>query len=96
MKKKTAEDGWRGFLKLCTKVRGIGEWESFFDLFLTFEEKENLAVRYLLVKALLEGKKTQRDIAQDINVSISKITRGSNALKRIDHTLKEFLETQMV
>jgi TrpR family transcriptional regulator, trp operon repressor len=95
MKKQEMEDGWWRFLKLCTQVKTVDRWQSFFDLFLTIEEKENLAMRYLLVKALLEGKKTQREIAKELKISISKITRGSNALKEIDDPLREFLKKAM-
>lgn len=54
-----------------------------FDLFFTEEEKEALATRALIIDALLEAKQTQRDIAETLKVSISKITRGSNMLKRM-------------
>lgn len=69
--------------------------EELFDLFFTLEEKELLASRYVIIKALLEGKLTQREIAGSCHVSISQITRGSNALKIIDPKLKIFLESQI-
>ena len=89
------EEGWWPLLKLCSKVGTPERFAEFFDLFLTIEEKENLAQRYLLVKALLEEKETQREISARVHLSISKITRGSNALKIISSDLKEFLKTQM-
>lgn len=92
MKLKSDEDGWQGFLVLCSKIKSPEEFKRFFDLFLTIEEKETIGRRFLIVKALQEGKLTQREIAEYFGVSISQITRGSNALKIIDPPLKEMLQ----
>lgn len=86
-----SEDGWNPFLELLTKVGQPEKMKLLMDLFLTIEEKETIASRYLIVKALLEGKLTQREISDQFGVSISQITRGSNALKIIDAELKSFL-----
>jgi TrpR family trp operon transcriptional repressor len=88
----SAGDGWRGFIKLCAQVKSEEELKELFDLFFTLEEKEVLAGRYAIVKTLLEEKLTQREIAEKMNVSISKITRGSNALKIISNKLREALK----
>ena len=90
--KKNEEDGWRGFLKLCHQPKSLKQLEELFNLLLTIEEKENLAMRYLLVKELLAKKKTQREIAETLGISISKLTRGSNALKIISSNLRRYLE----
>ena len=66
-----------------------------FDLLLTPEEKESLALRCLIIEELLKQKKTQRDIAKDLQVSIAKITRGSNELKRMPDKLIAFLKEQV-
>lgn len=92
MSQKQDEEGWWGFLTLCSKIKSPEEFKRFFDLFLTIEEKETLARRFLIIKALQEGKMTQREIAEHFGVSISQITRGSNALKIIDPSLKKALE----
>jgi len=60
-------------------------------LFFTIEEKETLSSRYLIIKALLQGDETQREIADIHKVSIAQITRGSNALKLISPELKTLL-----
>jgi TrpR family trp operon transcriptional repressor len=88
---KQDKDGWAGFLALCSKFHSPEEFRRLFDLFLTIEEKETIGRRFLIVKALHESKLTQREIAIDCNVSISQITRGSNALKIIDPALKNDL-----
>jgi len=89
---KDTKDGWWRFLELCSHLKTPQDLSEFFKLFLTLEEKEDLAKRYMIVKALLEEKMTQREIAEVIGVSISKITRGSNELKTISSNLREFLE----
>lgn len=91
----TIEDGWRGFIKLCASSVEEGKLEELFELFLTLEEKDALALRFLLIKDLLEGDRSQREISQGRKISISKITRGSNALKMIKPSFKEFLRNAM-
>ncbi|NGX37071.1 MAG: Trp operon repressor [Chlamydiae bacterium] len=91
MSQKSKEDGWQGFLEICSKIHLAEEFGRFLDLFLTIEEKELLASRYIIIKALLEGQLTQREISETYKVSIAQITRGSNALKVIEPALKEFL-----
>ena len=50
-----------------------------------------METRCLIIKALLEKKAPQRQIAEELNVSIAKITRGSNELKR-KHQVKLYLQ----
>lgn len=83
MKKTTQNKGWRYFLKLCLNAGNEKKLEELLDLLLTLEEKSDLNNRCLIIKTLLENKMTQREIAETFHVSISKITRGSNALKII-------------
>ena len=89
------EDGWRGFKELCRSAVREDRLEPLLELFLTMEEREDLALRFQLIKALLEGNHPQREIAKELQVSISKITRGSNALKIIKPNFREFLQAQM-
>jgi TrpR family transcriptional regulator, trp operon repressor len=95
MKKRSADEGWQGFLQLCSSVKTPEELERFFDLFLSIEEKEGLAARFLIVKAFMKGELTQREMAKTYKVSIAQITRGSNALKIIEPKLRKFLESQL-
>lgn len=87
--------GWDTFLALCSKLQSKKELDRFFDLFLTIEEKNLLSSRTLIIKELLEDKLTQREIAKIHQVSIAQITRGSNALKRMDPATKKFLQTTL-
>lgn len=93
MKKESIESEWQRFLKLCSTLKNPEEFGRFFNLFLTLEEKEDLTTRFVIVKALLEKKMTQRKIAETYGVSIAKITRGSNALKITDENLKRLIRS---
>lgn len=95
MKKEPLEDGWHSFLKLCAKIDNLDLLDAFFELFLTIEERETLASRMLIIRDLVEKRKTQREIAEEHRVSISQITRGSNALKTIGPKLEKFLEKSL-
>ena len=81
----------KSFIHLCLKAKNANQLEKLFDCFLTIEERESIADRYTIVKALLENKLTQREIAKKYDVSIAKITRGSNQLKSLDDDVMEFL-----
>lgn len=95
MAQKNLEDGWSDFLELCSKIKTPEAFNCFFSLFLTFEERETMGSRFLIIKALLEGQLTQREIAETYKVSIAQITRGSNALKIMDPEFKKFLEKKL-
>ncbi len=83
--------GWREFLQLCKEANSIDILEKLLRLHLTQEEQEAVAMRCLIVRELLKEDKTQRVIGKTLQVSIAKITRGSNSLKLIDSELKTFL-----
>ena len=87
----TTRPGWQAFLKLCAEVNHTDDLDHLFKLFFTYEEQDAISGRYLIVKALLEKKQTQRQMAQELNVSIAKITRGSNELKGVDPDFKQRL-----
>lgn len=86
------DEGWKMFLDLCLKTKKSSRLEELLSLFLTIEEKEHLSSRMQIIKALLDEKLSQREISDEMKVSISQITRGSNALKVISNDLLKFLE----
>lgn len=86
------EEGWKMFLDLCLRTKKSSRLGELFSLFLTIEEKEHLSSRMQIIKALLSEKLSQREISDEMKVSISQITRGSNALKIISDDLLKFLE----
>ena len=88
---KTDGYGWKGFVRLCKKLQSDKQFNLCFDMFLTHEEREAVAKRFDVVKALLKSGKPQREIAKELGTSIAKITRGSNYLKTIEEKYKKFL-----
>ncbi len=83
---------WKMFLELCIKTEDTSRLEELFNLFFTIEEKEHLSSRMRIIKALLDQKLSQREISEKMQVSISQITRGSNALKTINNDFLKFIE----
>lgn len=86
------DKGWPAFLSICQKVNSSDQLNALFNLLFTLEEKSQLALRVELLKALLVGKETQREIAKTLKISIAKITRGSNALKITGSDIKALLK----
>jgi len=64
--------------------------EDFLRCLLTPPEIADIAGRWALVKELRK-KKTQREIAKDLGVSLCKITRGSRELKKTDSAFAKML-----
>lgn len=88
---KTA-DGWQQLLTWCEKVNNTEQLSSLLELLLTHDEKVDISKRCLIIRELLANEQNQREIAKNLNVSIAKITRGSNELKRMDAKLLEFIK----
>lgn len=86
---------WQSFIRLCRQSDDPALLEELFRFFFTHEERENLSARFQLIQALLQGELTQREIASRYNISIAKITRGSNALKTVSPALKQYLLDEM-
>lgn len=91
-----SQNGWQLFLKLCQSAKDEKILSELMTLFLTPEEQESLKTRCLIIQALLEHKSPQRQISEDLKVSIAKITRGSNELKRISPELLNFLRKYLL
>lgn len=89
--KELSKAGWRGFFKLCQTIKDPAQLQEFFEIFLAQEEIEMLSARFWIIRALLKGDLTQREIAKKYGVSIAQITRGSNALKSISPKLRRAL-----
>ncbi len=85
---------WAQFLSL-TETLNITELDLWFDILLTPGEKDDIKNRLEILKSLLAEECPQRELAEKLNVSISKITRGSNALKRMSHAKKEWLKESL-
>lgn len=90
------KDNWHWFLNTCLKIKTEKELHEFFDLVLTLEETHAIALRCGIIRELIKEDKTQREIAKSLDISIGKITRGSNYLKRINDRLRKFLVKNVV
>ncbi len=90
------EKGFHEIMKLCANETDEKNLMALLDLLLTPEEKNDLGMRYWIIKELLAGKKTQREMARELNVSIAKITRGSNELKRINQDFLAHLKKLLI
>lgn len=92
MTKSNSDAGWWGIIRLLSRTDSEEQMEKHLQLFLTPDERQDLAARYMIIKHLTEAKLTQREIAAELGVSISKITRGSNSLKLIDDQTRQQLQ----
>ncbi len=89
--KSSEAEGWQDFCSLCANYKDQKQISELLDLIMTTEEKFAISMRFQLIKELLSGELSQRDIAKKLNVSISKITRGSNSLKTFSSEFKKDL-----
>lgn len=90
------KEGWKQFITLCQNTPDDKTLSTLFDLLLTPEEKENLSMRCLIIRDLLLQEQTQREIAKNLNVSIAKITRGSNEIKRMKEPFIQYMKGILV
>lgn len=95
MDRKKVNQGWDLFMQMALQLPKSKKADAFYDFILTADEKQAISGRCLIVKALLEDEMTQREMADEFKMSISKITRGSNGLKEVDKNLKDFLKKQL-
>jgi TrpR family trp operon transcriptional repressor len=65
--------------------------EDFLYSLLTVAEADEMAKRWALVKELAQGT-PQRKIAEDLGLSLCKITRGSRELKKEGSAFRKLLE----
>ena len=81
----------RELFALFASIESVKESEKLLRDILTPQEIDDIAERWQLVQALASGM-TQRDIAKKLNISISKITRGSHELQYGSGGFQLFLE----
>ncbi len=80
------------FIEIIYKTKNLGLLKELMALLTTLDEQQSFGKRIQVIKALMKGTLTQREIAKDLHLSIAKITRGSNALKLISSEMENFLE----
>jgi TrpR family trp operon transcriptional repressor len=87
------QKGWDELAEILLNIKDKKSLNQLLELLLTTEEKSDVITRFLITKALLSNVQTQREIAKDLNVSIAKITRGSNELKRTNQRFLKELQS---
>jgi Trp operon repressor len=85
------EKHYRELCELFAAIENSKEADRLLQDLLTPQEIESLAERWQLVQLLATGM-PQRDISEKLNVSISKVTRGSRVLQYGNGGFKLFLE----
>jgi len=63
---------------------------KFLDVLLTDSEFEDLVIRLQIFKGLLSGK-THREIAEELDISTSTVTRGANELRNKKDKVKRMI-----
>lgn len=86
---------FKRFAQLLVRAERAGFLEEWLAFLLTPGEREDLQKRLNLIQALLQKQETQREISKNHQVSIAKITRGSNELKKISPELLAFLNKEL-
>ena len=76
--------------KVIQSINTEKEAISFLKELLTNAEAETLSKRWRILEMLIEGY-TQRGIAQELQVSLCKVTRGSKLLKNKNSILAKHL-----
>ncbi len=86
------EDEWKKeLLKIIIKIKSINFLDKFLKDLLTPKEYKEIIKRWQIVKQLFQ-KTTQRQISQNLKVSITKITRGARVLYNKNSAFRKILE----
>jgi len=72
-------------------VKSVEEMEHFLRELLTSDELRDVTLRWQLLELLVQGM-TQRRIADELQISLCKITRGSRILKEPDSVCAKILK----
>ena len=67
-------------VKILCKITDAKEMKSFLEELLTAKERDDLELRWELMRRLKDGE-TQRKISKDLHISLCKVTRGNKIIK---------------
>jgi len=85
-------DNLEELVDIMVSVNDRKNMRKLLEEILTRAELTDISKRWYIMKSLAEGK-AQREIAQDMEVSLCKITRGSKVLKQDDSFFREILSS---
>lgn len=77
--------------QLIEKATQEGKLDQLLQVLLTQDERDALIPRVNIIRELLIGDMSQRQISQMLGVGVATITRGSNELKRQPQETKDWL-----
>ena len=77
--------------QLFTKIRTKKESQLLLEDILTPQELESIAERWQIIKRLAKNT-PQREVSQDLKISVAKVSRGSRALQYGSGGFKMFLK----
>ncbi|QIM63904.1 Trp operon repressor [Pasteurellaceae bacterium Orientalotternb1] len=86
---------WQQFVELLKQAVAEECIEALLEMFLTTDERNSLGLRVQIVNALLNSEISQREIQQQLNTSAATITRGSNMLKIVDPTIRDWVSEKL-
>ncbi len=84
-------DNIKKISKIIKNLKCENEIFQFLNEILTPSELKTLSKRWRILD-MLNYKKTQREIAKELNVSLCKVTRGAKILKNNDSIIKKCLK----
>lgn len=84
---------WQQIIELVKHSVEQGQHEMLLTMLMTPDEREALLSRVNIVRELLKGELSQRQISQLLGVGVATITRGSNELKARSDEEKAVLMT---
>lgn len=86
------KEHYKELFELILNLKNYDEVESFISDILTPQELDAVAERWQIVKMLLEGKHSQRDIAEKLSVAIATVTRGNRQINYGNGGFKKIFE----
>ena len=86
------ESRWQSLVQVIAQENKVESIDLLLDILLTFTEKQDIVKRMQIIELIIDGEITQREISKQYNISIGKITRGSNAIKELNDEKKQLLK----
>ncbi|MGX2974128.1 trp operon repressor [Ursidibacter arcticus] len=86
---------WKQFIDLLKQAVNEDKTEDLLSMLLTADERNALGLRVQIVSALLDNQASQREIQQQLNTSAATITRGSNMLKTVEPSIRDWVSEKL-
>ncbi|WP_298442655.1 trp operon repressor [uncultured Ferrimonas sp.] len=89
------EQRWQDVLQLLGQQKATDQLDQVLGLLLSHDERQSLGGRLAVIRALLDGELSQRQISAQLEVSIATITRASNNLKTMTDAERDELAARL-